>query len=50
MSNSDSDLSELDDSAFDEDDEVLEEMDNIEDQPDDGDVSMSDLECEWAVS
>lgn len=45
MSNSDSDLSELDDYAFDED-EGLDEGDNIDDQPDDGDASMSDLECE----
>jgi hypothetical protein len=46
MSNSDSDLSELDDYAFDED-EGLDTQDNIEADEGDGDVSMSDVECEF---
>lgn len=45
MSNSDSDLSELDDYAFDED-EGLDEQDTMEAEEGDGDVSMSEVESD----
>lgn len=49
MSNSDSDLSELDDYAFDED-EGLDTQDNIEAEEGDDDVSMSDVECKLVAA
>jgi hypothetical protein len=45
MSQSDSELSELDDYGFEEDEEGMDEPDNIE--AEDDDVSMSDVECEF---